>query len=103
MRALLFLQAEHPGLPRRNPTSAEAAHAIEALRSSGWLASYFMAASREAYDLHNPACRANAWYRLKRGDWKRLWFLRLIRSDTINNVCTVRKANTPSLPRREAD
>ena len=84
---------EHPGLPRRNPTSAEAAHAIEALRSSGWLASYFMTASREAYDLHNPACRANAWYRLKRGDWKRLWFLRLIWSDTINNVCPVRKAN----------
>ena len=55
-----------------------------------------MTASREAYDLHNPACRANAWYRLKRGDWKRLRFLRLIWSDTINNVCTVRNANKPS-------
>ena len=54
-----------------------------------------MTASREAYDLHNPACRANAWYRLKRGDWKRFWFLRLMWSDTINNVCPVRKANTP--------
>jgi hypothetical protein len=47
-----------------------------------------MTTSREAYDLHNPACRANAWYRLKHGDWKHLWFLRLVWSDTINKVCT---------------
>jgi hypothetical protein len=49
-------------------------------------------ASREAYDLHNPACRKNALRRLKHGDWKRIWFLRLIISDTWNNVCPIRKA-----------
>lgn len=55
------------------------------------IVSPFMSASREAYDLHNPACRANAWARLKRGDWKRLWFLKLIVTDTWNNVCPPRK------------
>jgi hypothetical protein len=50
-----------------------------------------MNASREAYDLHNPACRVNAWRRLKRGHWKKLWFLRLIWTDTIRNVCPPRK------------
>ena len=48
--------------------------------------------SREAYDLHNPACRANARARLKRGGWKRIWFLKLIITDTKNNVCPPRNA-----------
>ena len=46
-----------------------------------------MNASREAYDLHNPACRVNTWQKLKRGGWKQLSFLKLILSDTINKVC----------------
>lgn len=52
--------------------------------------------TREAYDLHNPACRTNAWARLRRGDWKRLWFLKLIFTDTWNNVCPPRKATEAS-------
>ena len=48
-----------------------------------------MNATREAYDLRNPACRRNAMVRIKRGDWKRIYFLKLIIADTWNNVCPV--------------
>jgi hypothetical protein len=54
--------------------------------------------SREAYDLHNPACRANARARLKRGGWKRIWFLKLIITDTKNNVCPPRNAERSGGP-----
>lgn len=46
-----------------------------------------MCTSREAYDLHNKHCRKNTWRRLKHGDWKRWWFLKLVWTDTKNNVC----------------
>ena len=48
-----------------------------------------MNAAREASDLRNPACRRNAMVRIKRGDWKRIYFLKLIIADTWNNVCPV--------------
>lgn len=46
-------------------------------------------ASREAFDLHNPAC----WYNFKshlKYDKFKLWFWKLVISDTWNNVCPVR-------------
>jgi hypothetical protein len=47
-----------------------------------------MNTSREAYDLHNPACRRNVWRRLTRwGAWKSLWFWGMVVSDTWGNVC----------------
>ena len=47
-----------------------------------------MNAEREAFDLHNSACRQNAKRALKRGMWKNLWWLRLVATDTINRVCS---------------
>jgi hypothetical protein len=51
-----------------------------------------MNACREAFDLHNPACRCNARYRVRRvRTWREfvemLW---LIWSDTRDNVCPPR-------------
>ncbi len=48
-------------------------------------------ASREAFDLHNPACWYNFKIHLKRDKFK-LWFWKLVISDTWKNVCPVRKA-----------
>ena len=47
-----------------------------------------MTTQREAYDLHNPACRRNAKSALKRGMWKHMWWLRLVITDTLNRVCS---------------
>lgn len=47
-------------------------------------------ASREAFDLHNKAC----WYNFKshlKYDKFKLWFWKLVISDTWNNVCPVYK------------
>jgi hypothetical protein len=46
-----------------------------------------MNASREAYDLNNPACCGHAWRRFKRGGWKSWRFLKMVWGDTVNNVC----------------
>jgi len=43
---------------------------------------------REAYDLHHPSCRRNAKAAFKRGMWKRMWWLRLVITDTIGRVCS---------------
>jgi len=56
--------------------------------------------TREAFDLHNPACRINARCLLKRGGWKKLWVWKLIFSDTWNNVCPARM-NQPQTPDNE--
>jgi hypothetical protein len=48
-------------------------------------------AQREAYDLHHQACRRNAKAALKRGMWKRMWWLRLVFTDTIKRVCSTDK------------
>lgn len=46
-----------------------------------------MSTSREAFDLFHPACRDNFRMALK-WNWKRLWWWRLVASDTYNRVCT---------------
>ena len=46
-----------------------------------------MNASREAFDLHNPACRRNFFYGLKWNKWK-LWWWKVVISDTFNRVCS---------------
>lgn len=49
-----------------------------------------MSASREAYDLFHPACRRN--FRHAFGlKWKRLYWWRLVLSDTFNRVCSAKR------------
>lgn len=43
---------------------------------------------REAFDLHNPACRTNFRRAFKRGMWRRLSWWKLVISDTRNLVCS---------------
>lgn len=43
---------------------------------------------REAFDLYHPACRVNFKRSVKRGKWKKLWWVRLVISDTWNRVCS---------------
>ena len=45
---------------------------------------------REAFDLHNPACRSNFKGALKRNKWKLYWWVLVIK-DTLGNVCPVRR------------
>lgn len=47
-----------------------------------------MTEAREAFDLHHPACRRNVKAAIKRGMWKRFWWISLVISDTINKVCS---------------
>lgn len=46
-----------------------------------------MSASREAFDLFNPACRRHFrfWFRRK---WRDAAWWRLVASDTFNRVCS---------------
>lgn len=46
-----------------------------------------MSAQREAFDLFNPACRKNFRHGLRRNKF-RLWWWRLVLSDTIRRVCS---------------
>jgi hypothetical protein len=46
---------------------------------------------REAYDLHNPACRKHFLKAIKQGKWKSLTWLKLVYTDTINRVCSKRE------------
>lgn len=46
-----------------------------------------MNADREAFDLTHKACRANFVRNLKR-NWKKLWWWKLVISDTYNQVCS---------------
>jgi hypothetical protein len=45
-----------------------------------------MSTDREAFDLHIKACRNNFKRRVKQ-NWKKLWWWKLIITDTLNNVC----------------
>lgn len=47
-----------------------------------------MSAAREAFDLFHPACRRNFRWSFRRGYWKRVWWWRLVISDTYNRVCS---------------
>jgi len=47
-----------------------------------------MGESREAFDLTYKACRTNFKRGLFRGNWKDLWWWRLVISDTMNRVCS---------------
>jgi hypothetical protein len=48
-----------------------------------------MNVSREAFDLFSPACRWNFMSNKRR--WRRLWFWKLVVSDTWNRVCSKAK------------
>lgn len=50
-----------------------------------------MGESREAFDLFNIHCRRNVKNAIRRGMWKKLWWIGLVVSDTFNRVCS-RKA-----------
>jgi len=45
-------------------------------------------ASREAYDLHNKFCRQHFWKAVKYGKWKKVWFWKMVYSDTRVRVCS---------------
>ena len=49
-----------------------------------------MNASREAFDLHKPACRDNFLRGLKRNKFK-WWWWKLVIGDTWNNVCPIKQ------------
>lgn len=43
--------------------------------------------SREAFDLHSPACRDNFWHRLPQ-KWNSLYWWKLVIADTKAKVCS---------------
>ena len=50
-----------------------------------------MTTEREAFDLWYPACRKNFYKELKRGSWRRWWWVRLVAQDTFNRVCSKKR------------
>ena len=46
-----------------------------------------MSESREAFDLTNKACRKNFRAKLRTSWWRKIWFWKLVYSDTVNRVC----------------
>ena len=51
-----------------------------------------MSAGREAFDFHIKACRKNV-YRQFKSKWNKLYWWKLIYTDTKDNVCTPIKLN----------
>ena len=51
-----------------------------------------MSAVREAFDLHIKACRKNV-YRQFKSEWNKLYWWKLIYTDTKDNVCNPIKLN----------